>query len=354
MESRRNFTSDNVTAMAPEVLAAIMAANTDVAASYGSDTYTGRLQEILFRVFEREIAVFPVATGTAANALALSQLTPPFGAIYCYEAAHVMTDECGAPELYTGGAKLIGLPGVSGRIKAKQVADAIAYAREMGVHHVRPGCVSITQATEWGAIYRPSEIKAIADVVHANGMHLHMDGARFANALVTLDCSPAEATWKLGVDALSLGATKNGAMSAEAVVFFDPALARDFEYRRKRAGHLWSKLRFMSCQLIACFEADLWMRNAQHANAMTLRLAEGLQQIEGVRLIHPAEANELFVQMPESMVRDLESAGFGFYRWALCDVPAPSVAIRLVTAFDTNEADVDAFVAHAARGKVNG
>jgi threonine aldolase len=293
-----------------------------------------------------------VTTGTAANALALSQLIPPYGAVYCHDAAHIVTDECGAPEFFTGGAKLLGLPAADGKIRPHQVAAAIAFAEDMGVHHVQPGAVSLTQATEWGTVYDLKEVSALAAVARKNGLPLHMDGARFANALVHLDCTPADATWRSGVDVLSLGATKNGALCAEAVVFFDPARARGFERRRKQAGHLWSKLRFVSAQLLAYFEQGLWLTNARHANKMASVLAHGLRTVAGATVLQAVEANEVFVALPEATVAALERQGFGFYRWPLCG-DSHGVAIRLVTSYATPRAQVDEFLS-AAHGMYAG
>jgi threonine aldolase len=269
-----NFGSDNVTPACDAVMQAVNAANVGTAVSYGGDDLTARLQRRASELFETEVAIYPVTTGTAANSLALSQIAAPFGAIYCYEAAHIVTDECGAPEFFTGGAKLIGLPAPDGKITPSQLTHALSFAEEMGVHHVKPAAISVTQATEWGTVYTSEEVAALSVLAKVSGLRLHMDGARFANALVHLHCSPAEATWKSGVDVLSLGATKNGALCAEAVVFFDPALAADFERRRKRAGHLWSKMRFLSAQLLAYLSDDLWLNNARHANAMAEALAQ--------------------------------------------------------------------------------
>src|ERR1700675_611237 len=208
----RNFHSDNVAPACDAIMAALSAANTGMAASYGGDESTARLQSVAGKLFETEVAVFPVATGTAANSLALSQIAAPFGAIYCYEAAHIVTDECGAQEFFSGGAKLIGFPAADGKIRPEQLEHAIAFAQEMGVHHVKPAAISLTQATEWGTVYTLSELAAISAVAKKHRLPVHMDGARFANALVHLNCSPAEATWKRGVDVLSLGATKNRAL----------------------------------------------------------------------------------------------------------------------------------------------
>jgi len=329
-------------------MAAIQAANADTVSSYGGDPLTQRLGRAFCELFEREVAVFPVATGTAANALSLSQLAPPYGGIYCHETAHIVTDECGAPEFFCGGAKLLALPGADGRIRAEQIAAGVAFARDMGVHHVKPAAVSLTQATEWGTVYPRAQIADISATARMAGLGLHMDGARFANALVHLDCSPAEATWKQGVDVLSFGATKNGALCAEAVVFFDPSKALEFGQRRKRAGHLWSKMRFISAQLLAYLQDDLWLRNARNANQMASRLGAGLAATEGVRLLQPVEANEVFAALPDSMVAGLEKQGFGFYRWPLAAVK-DAVPIRLVTSWATRAAEVEAFLGAAAK-----
>lgn len=338
-----NFCSDNAHGASPEVFRALEAASAGTAMPYGNDDLTRRVEARLSEIFETEVTAFPVATGTAANALALSVMTPPFGAVYCYEQAHIQDDECGAPEFYTGGAKLVPLPAEHGKIDPATLRGAI---REAGVvHAVQPAAVSLTQACETGTVYSPAEVGAIAEVARANRLGLHVDGARFANALVSLGCSPAEITWKAGVDALSFGATKNGALAAEAVILFKPALAETFAYRRKRAGHLFSKMRFLSAQLDAYLADDLWLRNARHANAMAARLAEGLAALPGVALLHPVEANEIFARLPEAMIEGLLAGGFAFYRWG----PPANHEVRLVTAFDTDPADVDAFLA-AARG----
>ena len=344
----RNFGSDNVTPVCAPIMAAINAANTGLVPSYGADEITERLQGAASKVFEREVSIFPVATGTAANALALAQLSPPFGGIYCHEGAHIVTDECGAPELFTGGAKLLGLPSPSGKIGPDAIDASVALANDMGVHHVKPSAVSVTQATELGTVYALGELEAVTAAAKRHGLAVHMDGARFANALVHLGCSPAEATWKAGIDVLSFGASKNGALAAEAVVFFDPRRAEDFERRRKQAGHLWSKLRYLSCQLVAYLENDLWLQNARQANAMAARLAEGLANVAGAKLLQPVQANELFVAVPERLIDALESEGFHFYRWPWLKV-AEGAAIRLVTSYATTRADVDDFLRCAER-----
>ena len=349
--ARPSFASDNVVPAAPEILQALVAANQGVEDSYGADRHTRRLTALAWELFETDLAIFPVATGTAANALALATLVPPYGAVYCHEAAHVMTDECGAPEFYTGGAKLIGLPTPDGKLRPGQLAAPLGHAAAMGVHHVRPAAISVTQASEWGTVYRPDEVAALAEVARAHGLRLHMDGARFANAVAHLSCSPAEASWRAGVDVLSLGATKNGAMAAEAVLFFDPALAAGFESRRKRAGHLWSKLRFLSSQLVAYLEGGLWLRHAAHANAMAARLALGLRRIAGCSLVQPVEANEVFAALPTPTVERLEAEGFGFHRWT-APPGVDGTVIRLVTSFAATAAEVDELLLAAAGEEV--
>lgn len=348
MTTRRNFGSDNVTPMAPEILAALTEANRDPLHSYGDDPYTTRLTQALSELFEKDVAAFPVTTGTAANALALSVLTPPFGAVYCHETAHIVTDECGAPEFYTGGAKLIGLGGDAGKIRAEDIGEQVRHARSMGVHHVQPAAVSLTQATEWGTVYTPHEIGEITRVAHEHHLPVHMDGARFANAVAHLRCSPADCTWRSGIDVLSFGATKNGAMAAEAVVFFDRGRAAEFELRRKRAGHLWSKMRFLSAQLLAYVDGGLWLRHAEHANTLARTLSGGLAALPGGRLAALTQANEVFIGLPDAIIEGLERDGFEFYRW-----PAPagfgSTVIRLVTSFDMAAADVEGLLTAARR-----
>ena len=341
-----NFASDNTAPISPEILQAIAEANTGTVPSYGADPFTARLAAAAREIFETDLALYPVATGTAANALALATLVRPYGAVICYEEAHIATDEGGAPEFYMGGAKLVTVPSATGRITAGQVGATMQRAKDGGVHHVLPEAVSITQSTEWGTVYDIGQVAEIGAEARRHGLQLHMDGARFANALVGLGCTPAEMTWKAGVDVLSFGATKNGALAAEAVIFFKPELAVGFERRRKRAGQLWSKQRFLSAQLLGYLKDGLWLRHAAHANAMAQRLARGLAGIGGVQLVQAVQANELFVAMPEAMIAALEQAGAVFYRW----IDVPGVAqpvIRLVTSFASTAAEVDRFLAVA-------
>jgi threonine aldolase len=335
-----DFRSDNVAGVAPEVLTALATAAQGSATSYGEDAISKRVEAKLAELFAHDVTLFTVATGSAANALALAQLVPGWGSVLCHREAHIATDECGAPEFYSSGAKLALLDGAHGKIGARAVAAHLA-RDSRGVHHVQPMAVSISQSTEAGTCYTPDEIAAIGEAGRKHGLKFHMDGARFANALASLGCSPAEATWKSGVDVLSFGVTKNGAMAAEAVVFFDTALARDFAYRRKRGGHLFSKGRFASAQFEAQLTDGLWLKLAGHANAMASRIGQALSGIGGVSLLHPVEANELFVLMPERVIDALEAAGFLFYRWPAEEGPC----IRLVTAFDTESVDADGLVA---------
>ncbi len=341
-----NFSSDNVTPAAPEIIEALAAGNHGPAMPYGNDEASARLEPLFAELLETDVRVFPVATGTAANVLSLAVMTPPWGAIYCHAESHIATDECGAPELYTGGAKLVTMAGVHGKIAPGDLSDALASAGAGVVHHVQPAAVSLTQASEAGTVYSADETAAIAEIARANGLGLHVDGARFANAVAGLGCAPADITWRAGVDALSFGATKNGALAAEAVVLFKPELAETIEYRRKRGGHLFSKMRFLTLQLEAYLEGGRWLDFARHANAMAAEMARGLAGLPGVDILHPVEANEIFATLPAAAVDGLRKEGFGFYTLGGTDA-APLV--RLVTAFDTKPEDVRAFTTTAAR-----
>jgi len=335
-----DFRSDNTRGAAPEVLAALSAANDGRRASYGEDAQTQQIEVQLKEIFETDLAAFLVATGTAANSLGLAVLTPPWGVIYCHEEAHIAVDECGAPEFYSGGAKLVTLSGADGRISAAQLTALLPDGQGV-VHHAQPAVVSLTQATEAGTCYRPGQIGAIAEVVRRYGLRLHMDGARFANALAFLGVSPAEMTWRAGVEVLTFGVSKNGALAAEVVILFDKRLAAEFIFRRKRAGHLISKGRVLAAQLDGYLRDGVWLKLARHANAMAQQLSDGLSHLPGVRLVHPTEANEVFVQLPEPVIQKLTAAGFQFYRWP----DDNSTTLRLVTAFDTTPNEVTALIA---------
>ena len=342
-----NFISDNTAGAAPEVLAALVGASNGRAPSYGADEITARLTQKLSKLFETDVAVFPVATGTAANSLGLATVTPPHGAVICHESAHIHYDECGAPEFFTGGAKLVPLKGEHGKLDPGAIKVALKRFPRGDVHSVQPSAISIAQATERGTSYSPAEITALASLAKAEGMALHMDGARFANAMAFLECAPADITWKAGVDLMSFGLTKNGALSAEAVVFFDRARAADFEYRRKKGGHLVSKMRFLSAQFEAMLDDGLWLRLAAQANAMARRLGDGVRAIPGFTLAHPVEANEVFVSLPSAAaMKALEFAGARFYLW---EPVVEHPLIRLVCSFTTQESDVEQFLSTARR-----
>jgi len=337
-----NFSSDNVTGACPEIANALIAINEGAATPYGADDETGRVEKMITETFETEADVFLVATGTASNALALAALCPPYGSIYCHPEAHIQVDECGAPEFYTGGAKLALLPDRNGKITAADLADALK--REHGdVHHVKPAAVSLSQTSETGVVYTLEEIREICTVAHDHGLKVHMDGARFANAVAALGCKPADITWRAGVDVLGLGASKNGAFAAEAVILFEPGLAEQFAYRRKRAGHLFSKMRFIAIQFEAYLKDDLWLNMAAHANACTATLAMGLDALPGIDLQYPSDANMIFARLPNTVIAGLRADGFRFYDWP----GEERSVIRLVCAFNTRMEDAEAFVASA-------
>ena len=338
MSSINTFASDNISSACPEVMAALAKANEANSPSYGEDPWTRDLALRLGEIFETAVTVFPVTTGTAANALALSTLTPAFGKIFCHELAHINTDECGAPELFTGGAKLIDMPGANGRITAQALEETIYGAGN--VHHAQPASVSITQACESGTVYSIEEIEAIAAVAHSHDLSMHMDGARFANALVTLGVTPAQMTWQAGIDVLSFGGTKNGCLTAEAVVFFKPELVGDFPFLQKRAGQLLSKSRFISSQFMGYLADDVWMRNARQANAMAQRLSKGLADLPGLKLAYPTQSNEVFVVMPETLIKRLSAEGL-----AINDEELDGKAVRFVAAWNTTESEVDTLLA---------
>ena len=328
------FASDNVTGACPEVMDAVVAANSGIATSYGDDEWSSRLQTKLSEIFETDVEVFLAVSGTASNALALSALAPVFGKIYCHELSHINTDECGAPELFTGGAKLIPMRSSNGRIKANELAETIRGSGN--VHVTQPSVVSITQSCETGTVYQLDEIKAISKIARKHKMSVHMDGARFANALASLDVSPAEMTWKSGVDVLTLGGTKNGCLAAEAIIFFKPDMVGNFPYLHKRSGQLLSKMRFISSQLEAYVTDDLWIRNAQHANSMAKILSEGLNAFSNIELAYPTQSNEVFVHLPRELIDYLNNAGYDINEEEL-----DGKAVRFVTAWNSELKDVD-------------
>lgn len=345
-----NFRSDNEAPAAPEIMAALTRANQGSAHSYGADAITARLQDRFSDLFETAVTVYPVVTGTAANALSLAEIAPPFGAVFCHEQSHVHTDECGAPEFYTGGAKLMPLPGTGGKITPRALETALAGMGYHGDHEPAPVALSFTQATEAGTVYSLDEQRALCAAAKNHDLAVHMDGARIANAIARLGCSPAEITWRAGVDILSFGATKNGAMAAEAVVDFRPedarAAHRSLARRRMRGGHLLSKMRFLSAQLEAYVTDDLWLRLAATANAGAARLAAGLNACAGIELLHPVEANELFIRVAKPIIAALRGAGFEFHLWS---VDGAEVA-RLVVPYAVVDDDITKLIACVRAG----
>lgn len=332
------FASDNGSGAAPEIMAAVAAANQGHARSYGADPAMERVKGLVRQIFEApEAEVYLVATGTAANALSIALLCPPWAAVFGHAEAHAAMDECGAPEFFSAGAKLIGLAGAHGKVAPAALASALA--RSGGsVHGVQRGMLTLTNVTEAGTLYTPAEIATLTAHARSHGLPCHLDGARFANALVASGATPSEMTWKAGIDVLSLGGTKNGCLGVEAVVLFDPSRAWEFELRRKRAGHLFSKHRFLSAQMEAYLTDGLWLRLAARANAMAARLAQGLARLPGVSLAHPAEANMLFPLFPAGTNDRAAARGAVYY-----PMPAPEgEGARLVASWSTTEAEVDA------------
>ena len=334
-----NFLSDNAAAACDEVLAAVVAANAPGPGAYDGDAWSRRLDGAFGEFFGAACTVFPVSTGTAANALALAAMTPPWGAVVCERDAHIQVDECGAPEFFSGGAKLLLVPGTHGRLTPEGVAEALGGHRG-DVHQVQPRVLSLTQATESGTAYTPDAMAALGSYARGRGWRLHVDGARFMNAVAHLGCHPGDVSWRAGAAALSFGGIKNGGLSAEAIVVFDADLADDLRFRRKRAGQMPSKGRFQAAQLLAMIETGAALRNATAANAGAARLARAA----GARLQAPVEANELFVAVGENAAW-LRAQGFDFYDW---DALGPGGA-RFVVAWDTPPAQIDALAAAFAQ-----
>jgi threonine aldolase len=332
----RYFKSDNTAAVSREILHALGESNTGAALAYGADRWSERLDQVYGEFFGTPVRVFAVSSGTAANSLALATLCPPWGTVLTHAEAHIERDECGAPEFFTGGAKLSLVQGAGAKITPADLAARLTWF-EPHVHGVQPRVLSITQATERGAVYTPAEIAALAQIARGRDMHVHMDGARFANALLALDTSAADLTWKSGVDVLSFGVIKNGGMNAEAVVFFDPSRVADFEFRRKRAGQLFCKGRYAAVQLLAYLESGIWKRNAERANQLAKRIAAAAPQF----LSEPFATNQVFMNLGQERIDALTAQGFGFYPWG----PTGSGECRFVCSWDTPEEDVDALCA---------
>jgi threonine aldolase len=346
------FTSDNTGPAHPLVMEALLRANQGYRSSYGADGITERVVARLRETFEApEAAVYLVGTGTAANGLALACLCPPWASVFCHAYSHVAEDECGAPEFFTGGAKLTLIGGENCKI-APEALEAVAAKSGAAVHNVQNGAVSITNATEAGAVYSPDETAALVAVARRHGMPTHLDGARLANALATLGCAPGELTWKAGIDAVSFGGTKNGLLGVEAVILFDPARAWEFELRRKRGGHLFSKHRFLAAQMEAYLADELWLKMARTANARAARLAAGVARAPGARILHPVEANEVFAAWPRVGHRRAQAEGARYHLWSFDDPLGQTVegpedepaAARLVCNWATEEAEIDRFL----------
>jgi threonine aldolase len=330
-----DFRSDNVGGAAPELLEALLAANAGTAAPYGDDEHTRTMNERFAALFERPVRVFPLSSGTGSNSIALAALANPFGAIFCHETAHINVYECGAPEFFTG-AKLVALPGCDYKLEPAALDEALALAGRGNPTRVQPFALNLTQPTDFGTLYSIGEIAELCAVAHRHGLHVHMDGARFANAVAALGCTPAELTWRAGVDVLSLGATKNGAINAEAVVVFHEALARDMPFRMKRGGQVLSKARFVSAQLARYVADDLWLERARHANALAADLAQRLAALPGVALVAPVEINMLFLRLPDAAVAALDRGPFRYYKLGR--------DVRFVCRHDQEPAGIEALV----------
>jgi threonine aldolase len=333
-----NFRSDNESPVAPAILDALQKANSGTAWAYADDALSNRLDSVFSDLFETETRVLPVSTGTVANSIALASVTPPWGAVYCHRNAHIYNDEGGAPEFFGNGLRLETVDGPDGKMQADRLETQLRDNEGHGVHSYEPGAVSITQVTESGTVYQPSEIQSICDVAARHGMATHLDGARFGNAVVSLGCSPADISWKAGIAMLSFGATKNGCMAAEALLLFDkPELIDTAERLRKRSGHLLSKMRYVSAQLLAYVEGGLWLDLARSANEMAARFAQAVEKHPQARLEYPVEANEVFVNWSATGFRKLEQAGMQFLIW-----PGHDDLARFVFSHSSSSDEVDA------------
>lgn len=337
-----DFRSDNVGGAAPEILEALVAANAGTAAPYGDDDYTRRMNERFAALFERPVTVFPLSSGTGSNSIALAALANNFGSIYCHETAHINVYECGAPEFFTG-AKLVGLPGADFKLDAANLDEALSLAGRGNPTRVQPFALNLTQPTDFGTLYALDELAALCDVARRHGLRVHLDGARFANAVAALGCSPADLTWRCGVDILSLGATKNGAINAEAVVVFDDELASEIPYRMKRGGQVLSKARFVSAQLARYVADERWLERARRANAHAVALADTLTRLPGVSLVAPVQVNMLFLRMPDAAVAALDRGPFRYYKLGR--------DLRFVCRHDQEPEGLEALV-HCVRGAI--
>ncbi len=345
-----SFASDNWAGAAPQIMEALARANDGAAPGYGGDALTKKIEAKFAELFECDCAAYFVATGGAANGLALSVMTPPYGMVLCHEESHVQMDECAGPEFFTGGAKLLPIAGKNGKLTPEAVKKTLKGFPLRPPHGAPAHVLSLTQGTECGTVYSVDELSALCSAAHEAGLLVHMDGARFSNAVAASGASPADLSWKAGVDVLCFGGTKNGCIAAEAVIFFNREKARHFEFMRKRAGHLWSKMRFISAQFDAYLEDGLWLQLADRANQMAKRLSAGLAAIDGVEVIYPAQINEVFVTFPDGVAEQLRDGGDMFYPWVTPGDPADGRAHRLICSFRTTEKEVDGFLARAAIG----
>jgi len=332
---KRHFASDNYSGVCPEAWAAMAEANADHVPAYGNDTWTSQAADLIRGVFETPCEVFFVFNGTAANSLSLSHCTQSYHSVLCHEVAHIEKDECGAPEFFSNGSKVLLLPGEHGRLTPVGIEEAVL--RRSDVHYPKPRVVSVTQATEVGTLYTPAELRAIGAMAKKHQLRFHMDGARFANAVAALGVAPREITWQAGVDVLCFGGTKNGTAVGDAVVFFNRDLAREFEYRCKQGGQLCSKMRYLSAPWVGMLKNDAWLRHATHANAMGRLLFDLVSAIPGVRILFPNQVNSVFVDLPKPTIQALWSRGWMFYNFI------GEGGCRLMCSWDTTEEDVRSF-----------
>jgi threonine aldolase len=336
IQIRRQFASDNYAGICPEALAAMAQANEGHEVSYGNDTWTAKASDLIREIFETKCEVFFVFNGTAANSLALASLCQPYHSILCHEMAHVEAAECGAPEFFSNGSKVLLLSGEHAKVDAKAIEHAVN--KRTDIHYPKPRVLSLTQATELGTVYSVEQLRALSDVARHFGLRVHMDGARFANAVAALEVAPKDLAWKAGVDVLCFGGTKNGIAVGEAVVFFNPELAREFDYRCKQGGQLASKMRFLSAPWVGMLQEGAWLRHAKHANTMAKRLEKAIEALPGVEIMHPVETNSVFAKMPATAVKGMHERGWKFYTHVGSEGEA-----RLMCSWDTTAKDVDEF-----------
>ena len=333
---RHEFASDNTAPICPEAWGALQEANAGYAAAYGEDRWTARVCDRIREIFETDCDVYFVFTGTGANALALAQMCQSFRSIICQQSAHIQTDECGAPEFFTGGSKLVLVGGGNGKIDIGQAKALLM--RQNDLHSHKPGAISIAQATEFGTAYTRDEIAALTELARANELFVHMDGARFANAIASLNCAPRTITWEVGVDVLCFGGTKNGTAAGELVIFFNKQVSREFDYRVKQAGQLGSKMRCLAAPWLGLLTGDVWLQNARHANSAAHQLAQNLQSKANVEIVFPVQANAVFARMDDQLVRGLHARGWRFYKFIEPDV------YRLMCSWATTESDIGDFI----------